>query len=102
MEKKIIKFEWQFNKNGYAVIENFLTTDEIAAIFEAGQKLCYDAPQENRRVFIAKAQAKEQAQDRDDYFLNSSNKISYFFEEGALDADRNLLVDPLVALNKVL
>lgn len=91
----------QFNQNGFAVIENFLSVDEILAIFEAGQKLCIDAPKEDRKIFSADRQEKKSAQNREEYFLNSSDKIRYFFEDGALDDNGELLVDPLIALNKV-
>lgn len=37
----------------------------------------------------------------DDYFLNSSDKIRVFFEEGALDKAGNLAVDKHPALNKI-
>ena len=33
--------------------------------------------------------------------MESSNKISYFFEESALNEDGSLAVDPKLALNKV-
>lgn len=40
-------------------------------------------------------------QSKDDYFLNSSNKVSYFFESEALEKDGKLKVHPRVSLNKV-
>lgn len=33
--------------------------------------------------------------------MDSANKISYFFEAGALDGEGNLLVDAKVSLNKI-
>lgn len=36
-----------------------------------------------------------------DYFMNSANKISYFYEKDALDENGHLLVDTSSALNKV-
>lgn len=82
------------------MIEDFLTTDEIAAIYEAGRKLCTEAPRDERIVFSASRLEAKSAQNREEYFLNSSDKIRYFFEDGALDDSGNLLVDPLIALNK--
>lgn len=82
------------------MIENFLTTDEIASIYDAGRKLCTEAPREERKVFSASRLEAKSAQNREDYFLNSSDKIRYFFEDGALDGSGNLLVDPSIALNK--
>ena len=40
-------------------------------------------------------------QSKDRYFLESADKISYFFENEALDADGKLKVHPRVSLNKV-
>jgi hypothetical protein len=38
---------------------------------------------------------------KDKYFLDSSDKVSYFFEAGAVDENGKLLVEPKTALNKV-
>lgn len=38
---------------------------------------------------------------KEKYFVESSNKVHYFFENGALDESGNLKVDPSIALNKV-
>lgn len=40
-------------------------------------------------------------QSKDDYFVNSADKISYFFEPAALGPDGELLVDAKVSLNKI-
>jgi len=37
----------------------------------------------------------------DDYFIESADKISFFYEKAALDDDGRLLVDYSLALNKV-
>lgn len=40
-------------------------------------------------------------QNKDQYFLDSANKISVFFETEALEEDGRLKVHPRVSLNKV-
>lgn len=40
-------------------------------------------------------------QRKDRYFLDSSDKVSYFFEAGAVGENGELLVEPNIALNKV-
>lgn len=40
-------------------------------------------------------------QRKDKYFLDSSDKVSYFFEGGAVDENGELLVEPKIALNKM-
>lgn len=89
----------QIEKNGFAVLENFLSTEEIKSALEAGAGLCKNIPKSQRRVFSASAFTNPQH--KDNYFLESSTLISPFFEKDALDADGNLLVDESVSLNKV-
>lgn len=40
-------------------------------------------------------------QNKNKYFLDSADKISYFFEEKAVGENGELLVDPDVSLNKI-
>lgn len=97
----VLSFKFQIEENGYAVIEGFLTEDEIATLHQAGENLCTDAPKEERKVFSASRIEAKGAQNREEYFLNSSDKVRYFFEDGALDENGNLLVEATKALNKV-
>jgi phytanoyl-CoA hydroxylase len=39
---------------------------------------------------------------KDEYFMKSNDKISYFYEVDALGPDGKLIVDPSVSLNKVI
>lgn len=88
----------QYDVNGFAVIENFFTEDEANELREAGLELCKNAPENDRKVFNSENKSSHL---KDKYFLDSSNKIHYFYESGALDQHGNLLVDKSVALNKV-
>lgn len=89
----------QYEDNGFAVIEDFFTEKEANELREAGLDLCKNAP-ENDRITFANAKSKS-SHLNNTYFLNSSNKIHYFYESNALDANGNLLVDKSVSLNKV-
>jgi phytanoyl-CoA hydroxylase len=40
-------------------------------------------------------------QDKDTYFLESADKISYFYEKDALGPNGELKVDPQLSLNKI-
>uniref|UniRef100_A0A1B0BB94 Fe2OG dioxygenase domain-containing protein n=1 Tax=Glossina palpalis gambiensis TaxID=67801 RepID=A0A1B0BB94_9MUSC len=89
----------EINENGYVILEDFLAPEEIDILYKAGRTLCMDAPQINRKIFSSVN--SENSQSKDTYFLNSGDRVSYFFEEGAVGENGELLVDPIVSLNKV-
>lgn len=69
-------------------------------LYAAGQALITEAPEEGRKVFSA-ANTTESHQNKEEYFLESGDKVRFFFETGALDSNGKLLVDQKFALNKV-
>lgn len=79
------------------MIENFLSEDEANELKEAGLELCKNAPETDRKTF----HTQDNRHHKDKYFLDSSNKISYFYEQGALDDNGNFLIEKIFALNKV-
>lgn len=112
--------------NGFAVIENFFEDLEANELRDAGLKLVDAAPETDRKKF----NTKDRNQCKDvigyclqflillpllpvvfyinrfcpsfqNYFLDSANKIHYFYESDALDDNGNLLVEKINALNKV-
>lgn len=87
----------KFDKNGYVVINNFLSEKETKDLKDAGEKLTENVPADVKTVFVA-SNTKHVG---DDYFIESADKISFFYEKAALDDDGRLLVDASLALNKV-
>ncbi|XP_027849004.2 phytanoyl-CoA dioxygenase domain-containing protein 1 homolog [Aphis gossypii] len=87
----------KFDKNGYVVIKNFLSEKETKDLKDAGEKLTENVPADVKTVFVA-SNTKHVG---DDYFIESADKISFFYEKAALDDDGRLLVDASLALNKV-
>ncbi|CAH1125678.1 unnamed protein product [Ceutorhynchus assimilis] len=86
--------------DGYAVIENFLTSNEITDLKNEAANLIKSMPdQSNRTIFNTKT--SEKRQNKDVNFLKSAQTVSYFYEEGALDAQGHLAVDPAISLNKI-
>lgn len=96
---KILQF--QYEENGFAVIEDFFTESETNELRLAGLKLSENAPETDRKTFHASTNESNRAHLKDNYFLDSATKIHYFYENGALDANGNLLVEQHKALNKV-
>ncbi|XP_026758592.2 phytanoyl-CoA dioxygenase domain-containing protein 1 [Galleria mellonella] len=90
----------KLEEDGYVVIEDFLRPAECDELKAAGMELTQNLPEEGKRaLFSTKETGKQQL--RDKYFLESNDKISYFFEVDALDSDGKLTVDPSISLNKV-
>lgn len=73
----------------------------MAELRNAGLDLCTAAPESERKVFCGNRTDSSRAHLKDTYFLDSSNKISFFYEQDALDTNGDLLVDRYAALNKV-
>ncbi|XP_065226220.1 phytanoyl-CoA dioxygenase domain-containing protein 1 homolog [Planococcus citri] len=92
-------FREQFDKNGYVIIEDFLTEEEINELKSAGEKFSLEASTASNQAGIFDTTSSPQSSDR--YFLESGDKISYFYESGVRNEDGTLKVDPKIALNKV-
>ncbi|CAJ0601676.1 unnamed protein product [Cylicocyclus nassatus] len=89
-----------FEDNGYSVVEDVLTADELNEMKNEIDRIIdeIDFNQHPKSVFSTYDEDKHAA---DDYFLNSSDKIRVFFEEGAFNKDGELVVDKHRALNKI-
>lgn len=87
-----------FADNGYAVIENFLTEADVECLRTKMHQIVENMnPDEHPKSVFTTGED----QNRDNYFLESVDKIRFFYEEGAFDKDNKLVVDKQLALNKV-
>jgi len=85
----------KFKKDGYVVVEDFLSDDDIKDLKSECHKLVIEMdPKEHCPVFSF-SDLKE------DQLLTSADQISFFFEEAAFDADGNLKVDKHLALSRI-
>lgn len=87
-----------FDRDGYLIIEDLVDVEQCELLVDRATELV-DAwdPREVRSVFSS----KNQTQSTDDYFLESGDKIHFFFEEEAFDAEGNLTQPKELSINKI-
>ncbi|KAF7270735.1 phytanoyl-CoA dioxygenase domain containing 1 [Rhynchophorus ferrugineus] len=90
----------QLDLDGYVVLEDFLTPSEVDVLRAEADNLIKSMPEQSQRTVFSTKDSENQ-QNRNKYFLDSADKVSYFYEAGAVDPEGNLLVDASVSLNKI-
>lgn len=91
----------QFDREGCVVIPNFLTAAEcleMKAEIDSIVQAMDVAAESGKAVFKT---TNDQVNLHNDYFLKSADRISFFFEEGAVDRDGKLTVPKDRSLNKI-
>ena len=90
----------KLHKDGYLIIEQFLTDAECNSLKDACQRIVGEADfsQHPKVTFDTKVNK----QGSEDYFITSGDKIRFFFEEGVVTADGQLNCCPKEkSLNKI-
>eukprot|EP00092_Neocalanus_flemingeri_P040510 GFUD01044115.1.p1 GENE.GFUD01044115.1~~GFUD01044115.1.p1 ORF type:complete len:292 (-),score=76.12 GFUD01044115.1:147-1022(-) len=88
----------QFKKEGLLVIEDFLAPEEVTSLQTEVHNIVEKMdPQTDRGVFST----TDHQQASDTYFLESGDKIRFFFESDAFDASGELQMDKHKSLNKI-
>ena len=87
-----------FRRDGFFVLKNFAShADCDAVLARTAELVAAFEPQGQKSVFST----TEQEQTSDQYFLDSGDKIRFFFEQDAFGADGSLQQDKAYSLNKI-
>ncbi len=89
---------WRFERDGFVVLADLVPGERCDELRRhVGGLVSTVDPDEHRSVFTT----NEQTRTSDDYFLASGDRISYFWEDEAIDADGALIAPANRAINKL-
>jgi ectoine hydroxylase-related dioxygenase (phytanoyl-CoA dioxygenase family) len=93
------KQKQRFEQQGYLVLDELFNQQQINTLKAAAGKIVDDFdPQSTRSVFSTQTESNK---NRDDYFLDSDDKIRCFFEEDAFSLDGELQQTKALSINKI-
>ncbi|KAK9762810.1 hypothetical protein K7432_011104 [Basidiobolus ranarum] len=90
----------KFEEDGYLVIPNFFTAEKAQELKDHADKLLHEFDLSGHPLTQFSTGEKNKHVG-DDYFINSGDKIRFFFEEGAFDERGLLNRDKSKAVNKI-
>jgi phytanoyl-CoA hydroxylase len=93
--KEMLNF---WNENGYLIIENFKTEDECDILIQRSKELIEEQDFFNQKSVF---DTVSQSHNDDSYFLDSGDKIRFFFEEKAILDDENIKSNKHYIVNKI-
>jgi phytanoyl-CoA hydroxylase len=88
----------QFAQDGFLMINQFMTHDECDILIKKAQQLINDfEPSDYKTIFSTTDQQHAKHQ----YFLESGDKIHFFFEKNAFNSAGQLCKEKALAINKI-
>ena len=91
-----------FHRDGYLLVEDFLSHSECDALLKRTYDIVAEADFDQHPTVTFSTRRDEESQHvKTDYFINSGDKIRFFFEEGALDSEGKLNGPVEKSLNKI-
>lgn len=91
----------QFEQDGCIVIPGELTPEQVKAVMDQSHKLLKEFSLGDQPLTTFKSGETDETHVGNDYFLESSDKISFFFEEDAFDENGVLTKPKEKAINKI-
>ena len=87
-----------YSRDGFLVMNDFLSDDICELLIDRSRKLIENFDLDEMKVIFS---TKNSSQYKNLYFLDSGDKIRFFFEENAINDKGELIRDKLLCINKI-
>src|SRR2546430_7886147 len=88
----------QYERDGFLVLEDFVRPEACDAVRARANELVREF---DPAGVVSVFSTHEQTRSSDDYFLESGDKIRFFFEENAFNPDGTLRQNKVQSINKI-